>query len=488
MRTKYLFTLIIASAAAHALADTYTAGTGVAINSNVISIGQAVATTNSPQFTNVTLAGTGGAALRLNITGTHTGATTSYGILDQGIIGSGVTSDYNDFMSAVGTQAASFTLSNLRSFVAQGPAIGAGSTITNANGFVVTSTFTTATNNYGFRGQIASGTGRYNLYIDGTAQNYLAGNTGIGTLPGSSVRLATGGTATGATAMFAVYNSSTVASDVTSAFSVYTSAPLTQAASFTLGSLFHYRTAPQSFGAGSTVTNQYGYFADSGLTGATNNFGFYGDIAAGSGRWNLYINGTAQNFLAGNVGIGTSPAKKLDVLGSFRTQGGDFEIYDAGTPDVSAVRIFSAGGNLYLQNGSGNNILFRSKAGGLNMTIVDGGGVGIGTTTPGAYKLAVNGTIRAKEIIVDTGWSDYVFAEDYRLAPLSEVEAHIKEHKHLPGIPSAAKIEQEGVSLGEMQAKFLQKIEELTLHQIEQEKNINALRAELRELKGKGTQ
>jgi hypothetical protein len=105
------------------------------------------------------------------------------------------------------------------------------------------------------------------------------------------------------------------------------------------------------------------------------------------------------------------------------------------------------------------------------MTLV-AGNVGIGTANP-THKLSVNGSIRAKEVIVDTGWSDYVFAEDYRLAPLSEVETHIRAKKHLPGIPSAAEVAEGGVSIGDMQARLLAKIEELTLHQITQEKRLN---------------
>jgi hypothetical protein len=109
----------------------------------------------------------------------------------------------------------------------------------------------------------------------------------------------------------------------------------------------------------------------------------------------------------------------------------------------------------------------------------NGGNVGIGTSDPGSYKLAVNGTIKAKEVIVDlTGWSDYVFADSYRLAPLSEVAAHIKARKHLPGIPSAAEVAAGGVSLGDMQARLLAKIEELTLHQIALEKRLATLEQE----------
>jgi hypothetical protein len=69
------------------------------------------------------------------------------------------------------------------------------------------------------------------------------------------------------------------------------------------------------------VTNQYGFFADSGLTGATNNFGFRSEIASGTGRWNFYANGTASNYFAGTVAVGTtSPnsAALLDVSSTTR--------------------------------------------------------------------------------------------------------------------------------------------------------------------------
>jgi hypothetical protein len=111
------------------------------------------------------------------------------------------------------------------------------------------------------------------------------------------------------------------------------------------------------------------------------------------------------------------------------------------------------------------------------------GNVGIGTANPG-HKLAVNGTVKAKEVIVETtGWSDYVFADGYQLQPLAQVEQHIKEHKHLPGIPSAAEVAEHGVSVGDMQARLLAKVEELTLHVIAQEKRIRALETENTRLK-----
>jgi len=117
------------------------------------------------------------------------------------------------------------------------------------------------------------------------------------------------------------------------------------------------------------------------------------------------------------------------------------------------------------------------------------GYTGMGTNTPTARldvagdikgtKLDINGTIRSKEVKIEaTGWSDFVFDEDYRLPALSEVESHIKAHKHLPDVPGEKQVIEEGVNVVEMQAKLLQKIEELTLYVIEQDKEIKALKEE----------
>ncbi|MFT3868478.1 MAG: hypothetical protein QM715_08270 [Nibricoccus sp.] len=84
--------------------------------------------------------------------------------------------------------------------------------------------------------------------------------------------------------------------------------------------------------------------------------------------------------------------------------------------------------------------------------IAVGGNVGIGTTSPNE-KLSVNGRIRAREVVVETtNWSDCVFAKDYKLAPLAEVERHIEQQGHLPGVPSATEVAANGVSIGDMQA------------------------------------
>ncbi|WHZ16436.1 MAG: hypothetical protein OJF52_003285 [Nitrospira sp.] len=109
------------------------------------------------------------------------------------------------------------------------------------------------------------------------------------------------------------------------------------------------------------------------------------------------------------------------------------------------------------------------------------GTVNINENIPSGYKLVVGGKILAEEVRIKLikDWADYVFAPDYRLNQLPEIERFIQANHHLPGIPSAAEVEQGGIGLGEMQSKLLMKIEELTLHLIEQHKTIEALRQKL---------
>jgi len=119
------------------------------------------------------------------------------------------------------------------------------------------------------------------------------------------------------------------------------------------------------------------------------------------------------------------------------------------------------------------------KAGwGEHFTIKQNGNIGIGTNHPNGYKLAVNGTIRAKGVIVDTGWADFVFADDYKLRSLDEVESHIKKFKHLPDVPSEKEVKENGVEIGEMNKILLQKVEELTLYMIEMKKENKAMKIE----------
>ena len=131
----------------------------------------------------------------------------------------------------------------------------------------------------------------------------------------------------------------------------------------------------------------------------------------------------------------------------------------------------SNGGNLHIGYRNTDNTILQAN----------GGSVGIGTSlnaNPNNYKLAVNGTIGAKEVKVEISsqtWADYVFEPTYQLPTLTQVESYIKKNKHLPDVPSAKEVEKEGIDLGKMDATLLKKIEELTLYVIEQGKKLTEL-------------
>ncbi len=139
-------------------------------------------------------------------------------------------------------------------------------------------------------------------------------------------------------------------------------------------------------------------------------------------------------------------------------------------------------GNL-LKYRDGEGWLFNtaaSKTGNVTnaMSINETGSIGIGTeNVPTNYKLAVNGRIISEELKVQlkTNWPDYVFKNDYKLPTLKDVAKHIKEKGHLKDVPSAKEVKENGILLGEMNAKLLQKIEELTLYTIEQEEKLKKM-------------
>lgn len=144
----------------------------------------------------------------------------------------------------------------------------------------------------------------------------------------------------------------------------------------------------------------------------------------------------------------------------------------------------NADGNSYIKFGDEANGGWYSIYN--NKTAIINGKVSIGSTKSPTEALEVCGTIRAKEIkLENTNWPDYVFSKDYALPSIEEVSNHIEEHKHLPGIPSAENVEKNGISLSEMNAKLLQKIEELMLYTIQQQEMINTLKEDVKVLKNK---
>ena len=146
------------------------------------------------------------------------------------------------------------------------------------------------------------------------------------------------------------------------------------------------------------------------------------------------------------LGIGTAyPSVSLDVVGAIKC-----------TSNITTAAGTITGADIFANNA-----------------------IGIGTTNLNGYKLAVNGVIRAREIVLEeTGWPDYVFSASHKLMPLKELEAYINANHHLPELPEASTVENKGVSIAEMSKLQMQKIEEIMLYLVEQNKQIEALKAE----------
>jgi hypothetical protein len=248
-----------------------------------------------------------------------TGATSAYGISSEGTIQSDVTYQTRGFSTFLGTQATAFNSTFIFHYLANQGTIGAGSSIDTQIGFQVESSLIGATTNIGFQSQIPSGTNRWNLYMSGTANNYMAGSLGIGTTGLTNINLAMSKNISGSTTSYGIYSNGTIQSGVTTA-AIYNVAFInTAAASFTVNAAYAYYAGGSTIGAGSAISQQHGFYVHSSLVGATVNYAYRSALSASTGVWNLYMDGSAQNFLSGSLGLGSGksiPTAQLDISGS----------------------------------------------------------------------------------------------------------------------------------------------------------------------------
>lgn len=211
---------------------------------------------------------------------------------------------------------------------------------------------------------------------------------------------------------------------------------------------------------------------------------------------------------SGNVGIGTSnPGAKLHVHNGNNSYGtilanadeSNFSLFTKTlTTQPINTETFRLGLkylndehngyiSFYRGGGTSGGFLGFSTNGLERLRINQDGSVGIGTAGTFGYQLAVNGTIGSTEMKVESTspWPDFVFDDGYELLSLEEVEQHIAAQGHLPEVPDEAEVTEHGINLGEMDARLLQKIEELTLYIIDMNKQIQQLQTDNEALKEK---
>jgi len=242
-----------------------------------------------------------------------------------------------------------------------------------------------------------------------------------------------------------------------------------------------------------------------------------------------------DSYFNGNMGVGTSnPAKKLHVVGDTYLNGrlgvgtsdplvnmqigSIWTFYDGSANKIIGRNTYYNGSNdVRIQQGvasritfgGSGDIVFQTAPSGAagstvstwnTMVMNNSGDVAIGTTNANGYKLRVNGKINCTELVVSLGgregggdgdsddgaetkWPDYVFADDYNLRTLEDVTNYIQQNKRLPEMPSTTEVAENGINIGTMNTLLLKKVEELTLYILQQNDDIQSMKAEIRSLK-----
>lgn len=195
-----------------------------------------------------------------------------------------------------------------------------------------------------------------------------------------------------------------------------------------------------------------------------------------------WTSGSGTTYTTDNVGIGTTSSSLPLVLSKNITGDVQMELTTGNQSMYLGANWLGGLPAIGTNTSLGFSLATNSTQ---RLNISSAGNVGIGTTSP-SEKLSVNGKIRAKEVKVESsGWPDYVFESSYKLPDLLDTERFIKRNGHLPEIPTAKEVEENGINLGEINSKLLKKIEELMLYMIEMRKENDSQQKEINQLKSK---
>jgi hypothetical protein len=352
-------------------------------NSNTSGISNA-------RFNNpINLAGTSTSVFHTPTVGT--GVTSVYGIRSQTILSSNAALNfYNHFSVADGS-------------------IGVGATINQNVAYSVGSDFNNGNSNIGFFGEIVSGSNNWNIYMAGNAPNYIAGRIGFGSTSIQNINLRLARVIDGGTSAYGLYQGGFVQPGVQAGYGYNNH--LNAASTSDLSNYYHFNAVNGTVNTITGTFRTHGYYAHSNMvyTGATNNYGFYGNLSSGltaTQNWNLYMNGTAPNYLNGELRIGTtsSSGNKLYVTSdSDPVRFGGLQSNTGATKNVIADN----NGVLYVENKPKKYVALLTQTGTNAPTAIvlenTLGTVTFGYNTTGIYSVTATGLLTSNKTTIVTG-------------------------------------------------------------------------------------
>ena len=226
-----------------------------------------------------------------------------------------------------------------------------------------------------------------------------------------------------------------------------------------------------------TASNFDGYFLKMGTTISSGQRYFNFGSSPGWVGYNFYgTDGSLRSSFSAKSNLTFLDIRDANGNEIFKASGTNNDAF-VHLPKLDSRLVIGAAGN-YLET-EGHKLVVKDGSAKIEGNIITNSNIGIGTDSfqDGliTYSLSVAGRVRAEAVKVYTDWADFVFEEGYELPTLEEVEEHIATHGHLQDIPSAQEVEANGIDLGEMNKRLLQKVEELTLYVIELNKEIEKL-------------